>query len=150
MENNPTGPESQEKPVPLPVDNRDMDQAPISRPTPLIEAPGGTARISESIAGPFHQLKEQWYTATAFVSSGTEIINHPAHQQIINLGPSVVPLIIEELRQGKSHWFYALHKLTDYSPPEKYRGNMGKMRTAWLEWADEHMPNVGGTTAGAG
>ena len=30
MENNPAGPESQEKPVTLPVDTRDMDQVPIS------------------------------------------------------------------------------------------------------------------------
>ena len=111
----------------------------LRRPMPLLEERGSAERISESITDTFHQLKEQWYNATAFVSSGTEIINHPAHQQILDLGPAAVPLIVEELRQGRGHWFSALHKLTGYRPAEEHCGNMGKMRDAWLQWADEHI-----------
>ena len=99
------------------------------------------AQTTEPIEATFQRLKEQWYNDTKFVSSGTKIINHPAYKQIINLGSSVIPLIIEELRQGRGHWFSALHKLTGHSPAEEHRGNMGKMRDAWLQWADEHIQN---------
>ena len=106
------------------------------------EEPWSTEQFSEAITtATFQRLKEQWYHDTALVSSGTKILNHPAYQQIIKLGPSVVPLIIEELRQGKGHWFYALSRLTGYVPAQEHRGNMGKMQAAWLQWAEEHLEN---------
>ena len=45
----------------------------------------------------FQALTKTWHKETLCVSSGTKIIEHPAYQAIIRLGPRVVPLIRQEL-----------------------------------------------------
>ena len=87
----------------------------------------------------FRRLRDTWRNDTMFVSSATVITNHWAYQRIIALGSGVVPLIVEELRNGTNHWFFALHQLTGYTPPPVNHGNMRKMREAWLRWADENL-----------
>lgn len=69
------------------------------------------------------------------MSSTTAITEHPAYQEIIRMGPPVVPLILGELASGTGHWFHALHLLTGENPvPPEDAGNMEKMRQEWLAW----------------
>ena len=85
----------------------------------------------------FCALRDEWIADTQYSSSGTEITNHVAYQRIIAMGQDVVPLIIRELRKRPAHWFWALFIITGHDPvPLEDRGNLAKMRDAWLRWAD--------------
>jgi hypothetical protein len=83
----------------------------------------------------FDHLAEEWREAVQFSSSVTEMCLHPAYQQIIGMGPVVVPLLLKELSQRPDHWFWALHAITKENPvdPED-AGDLLKMSEAWIEW----------------
>ena len=59
----------------------------------------------------FRELVRQWKEATQFVSSVTDMVTHPAYQQIIGMGKDVLPLILAELRREPDHWFWALQAI---------------------------------------
>ena len=51
------------------------------------------------------------------------------------MGPSVVPLILEELRREPDHWFCALEMTTDENPVSKEdQGHVQAMTNAWTKW----------------
>ena len=63
---------------------------------------------------------------------------HPAYQEIISLGPDVVPLLLRELAREPDHWFTALKAITGTNPVDPAdRGCIDKMAGAWLTWAKE-------------
>jgi hypothetical protein len=87
----------------------------------------------------FGELARQWKEATQFVSSVTDMVTHPAYQQIIGMGREVVPLILAELRREPDHWFWALQAITGENPvPAADRGRIQAMTQAWLDWAAAH------------
>ena len=81
----------------------------------------------------FEDLARRWERETAFSSSASEIVGHPAYQEIIGLGRSAVPLILAELRRRSNHWFHALSKITGEDPvkPEQ-QGRLDAMTDAWV------------------
>lgn len=86
----------------------------------------------------FYRLKRRWERDTLYVSSGTQIINHPAYQAIIALGPDVIPLILKDLESGFNHWGYALEQITHVQPvPCEADYDAEKVRAAWLAWGRE-------------
>ena len=71
-------------------------------------------------------------------SSSARLAEHPAYQQIIALGPEIVPLLLRELERSPDHWFRALHALTGADPvPPESRGKLPEMAAAWLRWGRE-------------
>ncbi len=86
----------------------------------------------------FQELKLVWESDTAINSSITEIAMHPAYQQIIGMGRSAIPLILEEMNEKPGHWFWALKSITGEDPvlPEQ-RGRIKEMTKAWLSWGKE-------------
>jgi hypothetical protein len=63
---------------------------------------------------------------------------HPAYQQIIGMGPSVIPFILQELAKEPNQWFWALRALTGVNPvPAFERGRIKNMAAAWLRWGRE-------------
>ena len=100
---------------------------------------GGTvlAQSSGGRSQRFRELVRQWKKATAFVSSTTEIVIHPAYQQIIGMGSEALPLIFFELRRQPSQWFWALKAITGEDPVALAdRGKVRRMAQSWLEWAE--------------
>lgn len=92
--------------------------------------------ITDEITSRFENLKERWQNETRHLSSVTQIVLNPAYQQIIGMGPSVLPLILAELVNSPHHWFWALMAITGENPvPEESVGNLRAMREAWLEWS---------------
>src|SRR5947209_2001087 len=93
----------------------------------------------QSLAAKFHALASQWKTDTAIVSSTTAMIAHPAYRAIIELGPAVVPLLLQDMERESAHWFEALQAITGEDPvrPEDW-GNIPKMTGAWLAWGQSH------------
>lgn len=89
----------------------------------------------DSLQQAFQTLAEQWRREAMMLSSSTEKVLHPAYQRIIGLGPTAIPLILRELEQNGSHWFWALRSLTGENPvtPED-AGQVRKMKDAWLAW----------------
>jgi hypothetical protein len=64
---------------------------------------------------------------------------HPAYQEIIQLGPEVVPLLLRDLDETERHWFVALRALTGANPiPASAAGNIPKMIEAWRTWGKEN------------
>jgi len=84
----------------------------------------------------FQSLVSQWKEDTQFMSSTTSMILNRAYQEIIGMGPSVIPFILRELATRPDHWFPALKALTGVDPvPSSERGKLREMANAWLEWA---------------
>ncbi len=88
----------------------------------------------------FNNLAETWEKETEFVSSINDIIIHPAHMQIIGMGPNTVPLILDRMQKESGLWFWALEFITGENPvTEDIRGNIQAMRQAWLDWGWENV-----------
>jgi len=94
----------------------------------------GEERV-QTLEEKFQKLAGIWRAETCYLSSTTAIVNHPAYQEIIGLGPAVVPLVLGELEQRLGHWFAALRALTGANPMDP--ADQGKIRNiaeAWLRW----------------
>lgn len=94
----------------------------------------------------FNYLKRKWEKETAHLSSITEILNNKYYLQIIDMGDSVVPLIIQDLKNTNNHWFQALYELTGENPvPENHAGDIEMMKKDWIDWFNlkvENMENI--------
>jgi hypothetical protein len=91
---------------------------------------------SAEIEKRFHALAARWREETGVISSMTELVQHPAYQEIIGMGWDVVPLLLRELEERPHHWFWALKVITGEDPvkPEQ-RGDLEQMAEAWLRWS---------------
>jgi hypothetical protein len=86
----------------------------------------------------FHELVAAWKRERGPHSSSARLAEHPAYQQIIGMGPDVVPLLLRELEREPDHWFRALHTLTGANPVSATScGNVQEMAAAWLRWGRE-------------
>ena len=54
------------------------------------------------------------------------------------MGPDVVPLLIRDLAEQPTHWFWALKAISgeDPVPPESV-GKTPEMTESWLHWGHE-------------
>ena len=89
----------------------------------------------EKIEITFQELVNQWQQETRGISSSTELILHPAYQQIIGMGREIIPLLLRELERKSGRWFWSLQSITRQNPvPIKSRGKTQEMIKYWLEW----------------
>ena len=87
----------------------------------------------------FEALADRWQEETFFLSRSDLKNAHPALQEIISIGPPIVPLILERMRSQGGHWFEALQQLTGARPvPPESRGRIKEMTRAWLEWGERN------------
>jgi hypothetical protein len=94
---------------------------------------------TDTIEARFRRLEATWLAEVGFSSSPTELCSHPAFQEIIRLGPAVVPLMLRDLEERPRLWVWALPEITGADPVvESERGNIRKMSEAWLHWGREH------------
>jgi hypothetical protein len=94
---------------------------------------------AETVAERFHRLAAVWRQDTEYLSSMEEAERHPAYQEIIALGPEVMPLLLRDLEENHTHWFAALEAITGARPASAApAGNIPGLVTAWLLWAKEH------------
>jgi hypothetical protein len=101
--------------------------------------PAAANQQAETVEQRFRRLAAAWQAAVAYQSSTTLRNNHPAYQEIIALGPDVVPLLLRDLEENQTHWFAALREVTGANPiPESAAGNIPKMVEAWLRWAKDN------------
>jgi hypothetical protein len=94
--------------------------------------------LDDSLTERFHALASEWERATRYKSLMSDIILHPAYQQIIGMGPRVVPLLLHELKNNPGHWFWALRSITGVNPVKpEHKGRLHKMAQDWLQWGKD-------------
>ena len=87
----------------------------------------------------FVELADQWENETVFYSNSTQIIQHPAYREIVSMGESAVPLILERMRETGRHWDHALGDITGTNPVKRSDwGNIPAVQSSWLEWGEAH------------
>ena len=97
------------------------------------------ARTDDEVARKFHELSALWKEATVATSSVREAVLHPAYQQVIGLGPQVVPHILDALAEETAHWFWALVAIVGHDEAAHAR-TLLEARAAWLEWGQTFRP----------
>jgi len=61
-----------------------------------------------------------------------------SYQNIIGMGPAVVPLILKELEKEPDHWFWALEAITGENPVgENEAGDLEASARAWVQWGKQ-------------
>lgn len=106
-----------------------------SRQLPLIAAKEPQEPLEER----FHRLAAEWREQRGPLSLSQEICMMRPYQEIIGMGPAVVPLLLRELRRRPDQWFWALRMITGANPvPEEDRGRVDRMVAAWVRWGEEH------------
>lgn len=81
----------------------------------------------------FNNLVQKWKEDTIFMSSVTQMAMHPSYQRIIGMGQPALPLILRELRENPSHWFWALEAITGENPAEDAI-TFDEGVEKWLNW----------------
>jgi hypothetical protein len=65
-------------------------------------------------------------------------VAHPAFQEIVGMGPVVIPLLLRELEKRSGHWHRALRRITGADPVSSGdRGDIDRAAEAWLHWGKE-------------
>jgi hypothetical protein len=83
----------------------------------------------------YRDLVKRWKQETAHLSSSAQMAKHPAYQEIIGMGPPIVPLLLAELQRKPDFWFAALREITRENPvPPESAGKIKEMARAWVEW----------------
>ena len=108
-----------------------MASIPIKKPS--------VTPTKETVEQRFRFLADTWHKAVAHLSSTTKRNSHPAYQEIIKLGPEVVPFLLRDMQDHLTHWFFALSEITGANPiPAAAAGNVPLMVDYWLRWAKEN------------
>jgi hypothetical protein len=75
-------------------------------------------KTPSDVVDDFNRLKAIWGRDTSLKSPLVVLLNHPAYREIISLGLPVIPLMLEDLKQGKLYfWFHAIDTLVGDSSP---------------------------------
>ena len=100
---------------------------------------GDATNIKPADRERFNELADRWREETFFLSRSDLKNAHPALQEIISMGPPMVPLILERMRSQGGHWFEALQQLTGEDPisPADY-GKIAAMQNSWLQWGERN------------
>jgi len=105
----------------------------VERPADHSHTP--LARTDEDVQARFKELADQWLTETGHLSSISQRVLNPSYQQIIGLGPQVVPCLIESLREGPQHWFSALVAVVGVDHAFGAR-TPSEAASRWVAWFD--------------
>jgi hypothetical protein len=100
-------------------------------------APSGRL-VSQEMVRRFNELAARWREDTEFHSSPKILFEHPAYQEIIGFGPDVLPLLLKDMEETGSFWFWALKAITGENPvPYADRGDIPRVTEHWLNWGRE-------------
>lgn len=87
----------------------------------------------------YRRLLWDWDLATRNVGWMKDMCADPNYLKIIELGPRVIPILLDDLKWSKRFWYKALEELTGCNPvPKEHEGNLEYMRQDWLEFGDKY------------
>jgi hypothetical protein len=91
--------------------------------------------VEPGLRGRFEQLRDEWKTQSRYLSNTAQIAMLWPYQQIIGMGPKVLPLILAELHRETDHWFWAVEAISGEAPvPPEAAGKVDEMARAWIDW----------------
>ena len=99
---------------------------------------GGLPKPKSEIATAFERCAEDVRRTVRFASSLEVVAHSDAYQQIVGMGPTVLPYVLRELRASRSvAWFRALNLITRQDAAAGLDTVEGAVR-AWLSWGARH------------
>lgn len=87
----------------------------------------------------FYSLLKTWWAETAASSSIAVKVAHPSFRSIVEMGPLVAPLILDEVSIRPSYLVAALAEIYGYEDdpvPPSAAGKVNEIVDAWLLWAE--------------
>jgi hypothetical protein len=72
---------------------------------------------------------------------GSSVVDytHGAYLQILTMGESAVPYLLEEVESGSGRWFMALkHIAGEVVVPPGARRSLDEVRELWLRWGEKN------------
>ena len=89
-----------------------------------------------SVKSRFDQLVAKWKQDTLIISNTRLLVEHPAHQEIIELGEDALPLILQDLKDSPWLWFHALGEITGlgHTPGGSMPNSAEELRQSWVNW----------------
>lgn len=89
----------------------------------------------EALIERFKTLADQWEQETLFISSADDMIANQSYQDIIKLGPDIIPILIDDMIKTQRPWFHVLCALTKENPVnEEHRGILNEIINDWIKW----------------
>ena len=90
----------------------------------------------------FNELKDKWKQETMLLSDPELIYENTNYKRIIKLGASVVPILIEDLKENDNDWLFALYQILKINPVhENHIGAFDLMKNDWLNWVNTNLGN---------
>lgn len=98
----------------------------------------GTKRAS--LRDNFRERKSDWLGATGHWSAPSRIYSHPTYHRLVALGRGIIPLLLEDIRDGAScDWYRLLRFHADFEAvTDAERGDVDLMDAAWLRWGRDN------------
>ena len=92
-----------------------------------------------SLAIRFREQADKWARETEHLSSPTQMMMHPSYHAVLGMahesGVEVIRLMLQDLRDRRTPWFWALSYLTKDNPIKPSEaGKLDKMIKAWVDW----------------
>lgn len=95
--------------------------------------------LDNSLKEEFESLKEAWLVGTMFESGYQNLVNHPAYLKIVSMGEQILPLLLTDMFEEKTPWFYALSEITGANPvSEENEGRLNGIISDWKTWAEQN------------
>jgi hypothetical protein len=92
----------------------------VSRARERTAAPENDPQLEQR----FRTLAAEWDEETGHLSSITQMARHPAYQQIIGMGPAVVPLLLRDLERTHTPLVLGAHR--DHRRESRFAERPGK------------------------
>jgi hypothetical protein len=115
--------------------------APISLPATAVGmstapcAVYSAAVVHEDTAKKFRRLTDRWRSETGMLSRIDKRCMHPAYQRIIAMGERAIPFILQDLRDTRDAWFWALTVIAgEDTIPDDTPDDPDSLIEAWLSW----------------
>lgn len=95
--------------------------------------------VADSLEERFRTQADKWRRETEHVSSPSQMMTHPSYQAILGMAQGheeeMIRLMLLDLRDNRTPWFWALSYLTHDNPIEHSdAGRLDKMIKAWVDW----------------
>lgn len=90
---------------------------------------------TEPVHMKFKRLLTEWREQAKHLSSVTEMAILPSYQELIGMGKTALPYLLNELKERPDHLFWALRFISGTDPVQPNdRGRIDRMAKAWIEW----------------
>lgn len=92
---------------------------------------------ADGVKSQFERYAATWEEQASYMSTVYEMTRLPSYRRIVDLGPDVVPHIIERMRTKPGHWFWALKEIVG---EDKAAGaiTLAEATRRWIEWYDDN------------